>query len=346
MNTLFICRASTREGMGHLLRTSHVASVAAQYVPVKVAMLGMESLSAKLRRNLSNAIFVQNEKDLISLSDDWNTDCVFFDLLSVKEENFSALRKNRLAVSISPVFTHLDKVDLIFHRSTAYPDEWGTFPEAVELFCGLQYAVIDQRVCRIDTRQYRQTLKAQKLPVAISMGGTDAANKTCILLRRLKDIQIPMFFWVLLGEGYAHSYEELVSSVADSRHEIVLVKSNESMWQVLQHCALMILAGGVTTYEAARAALPTINLLEQGNHAFLLQELADKGALRYYCNSMEKLADTALLELYSLDADREKLLQIHKNAKACGLDGNGSERIIKQTLCRFAKQSWGKVCQV
>lgn len=332
--------------MGHLLRTSHVASVAAQYVPVKVAMLGMQSLSAKLRRNLSNSFFVQKEEDLPALAEEWNADCIFFDLLSMRKENFLALRRNRLVASISPVFTHLDKVDLFFHRSTVCPEQWVTFPKSVERLCGLQYAVIDRRVCRIDTQQYRQTLRAQILPIALSMGGTDAANKTCILLRRLKEIPVPMLFWVLLGEGYAHSYEELVSSVADSRHEIVLVKSNESMWQVLRHCALMILAGGVTTYEAARAGLPSLNLLEHDGHVFLLQELADKGALRYYCGSIEKLSDTALLEICSLDADRDQLWRMHNKAKSCGLDGNGSERIVKETLYRFAKHKAKSTCQV
>lgn len=331
--------------MGHLLRTSHVAAVAAQYVPVKVAMLGMESLSAKLRRNLSDSVFVPHEEDLPALAADWGAECVFFDLLSIDSAIFSALRQNRLIVSISPVFTQLDKVHLFFHRSATCPDEWSTFPESVERLCGLQYAVIDRRVSRIATAQYLQALRAQVLPVAVSMGGTDAANKTSLLLRHLKDIPVPMLFWVLLGEGYAHSYGELASIVADSRHEIILVKSNESMWQVLRHCALMILAGGVTTYEAARAGLPTLNLLEQNSHAFLLQELADKGAVRYCCGDMEKLAEAAMLELCSLDADRDQLLRMHRNARNCGLDGNGAERIIKQALYRFTLRNGGGSCQ-
>lgn len=324
--------------MGHLLRTSHIASVAAQYVPVKIAMLGMEKLTTKLRRNLSNTVFVKNEEELPILATEWKADCIFFDLLSIKEQIFQELRQNRQTISISPVFTHLKKVDLIFHRSSIYPKEWLDFPETVECCCGLEYAIIDKRVISITTQTYRQTLKYQRLPVAISMGGTDAANKTCLLLKRLKDVPIPMLFWILLGEGYTHSYEELVSSLADSHHEIALVKSNASMWQILQHCALMILAGGVTTYEAARAGLPTLNLLENNNHAFLLQELADKGILRYFCGDMEKLADIALLELSCLDADRKKLYAMHKNAKSCGIDGNGAERIIKQTIYRFIRQ--------
>lgn len=331
--------------MGHLLRTSHVAAVAAQYVPVKVAMLGMEFLGTKLRRRLEDSIFVPEEKTLITLAKDWGAECIFFDLLSMGESTFSALRKNRFAVSLSPVFNLLHKVDVIYHRSSVYPDGWHEFPDRVTRLCGLKYAVIDRRVCRISTRHYSQTLRAQMLPVAVSMGGTDAANKTSLLLRRLKDIPVPMLFWVLLGEGYAHSYQELVEIVSDSRHEIILAKSNESMWQILRHCALLILAGGVTSYEAARAGLPALNLLEHERHAFLLQELAARGALRYHCGSMEKLAETALLEICSLDADRQQLLQMHMNAAKCGLDGSGSERIIKQTLYHFALRNGNALCQ-
>ena len=208
MKTLFICRASIQEGMGHLLRTSHVAAVAAQYVPIKVAMLGMESLGAKLRRRLVDSFFVPDEENLITLAEDWGAECIFFDLLSMGESTFFALRRNRFVVSLSPVFNLLNKVDLIFHRSSVFPEGWNEFPDCVMRLCGLRYAVIDRRVSRVSERHYGQTLRTQMLPVAVSMGGTDAANKTSLLLRRLKDIPVPMLFWVLLGEGYAHSYQE------------------------------------------------------------------------------------------------------------------------------------------
>ena len=36
----------------------------------------------------------------------------------------------------------------------------------------------------------------------------------------------------------------------------ILAKTNRSMWRVLGNCSLAILAGGVTSYEAAFAGCP------------------------------------------------------------------------------------------
>ena len=37
----------------------------------------------------------------------------------------------------------------------------------------------------------------------------------------------------------------------------------------------MVLAGGTTTYEAAFAGLPSVNILEKPDYGFLIQELVD-----------------------------------------------------------------------
>jgi spore coat polysaccharide biosynthesis predicted glycosyltransferase SpsG len=194
---------------------------------------------------------------------------------------------------------------------------------------GLEYAVVDADTRKIASQVFDQTLARNRLSVAVSMGGVDAANKTLGVLETLRSSRSRLLLWVMLGEGYEHSYEDLVDCARGARHEIVLAKTNESMWHILGTCGLAILAGGTTTYQAAYAGLPSLNILESPERRFLLQELVDKGAcLRAgddLENSLARLND--LVEHF--DAHRDELLQMHQNASLL-IDGNGARRIAHE----------------
>ena len=120
----------------------------------------------------------------------------------------------------------------------------------------------------------------------------------------------------MLGEGYKHSYDQLISEIKkDSDHEIILAKANKSMWQILKNCILAILPGGITTYEAAYAGLPTLNLLENEKSYFLIKELEEKKVCLYNGKinpeNIEKVNDT-IEHLYH---NRKELLMMHINSK-------------------------------
>jgi len=187
--------------------------------------------------------------------------------------------------------------------------------------------VISPNCRKIDSEQFYYTLNSERLSVAISMGGTDAANKTLRVLETVKSSRQRILFWVLLGEGYAHSYQALVDCISGSHHEVIIAKTNDSMWRILSMCSLAILAGGVTTYEAAFAGLPSINLLEDLNHSFLIQELEDKGVSII----AEKPFPEALSDLnFILDTfaeNRGQLLKMHEQLQGV-IDGGGAARVV------------------
>ena len=112
------------------------------------------------------------------------------------------------------------------------------------------------------------------------MGGADAPNKTLAVIRSIVSVPVSMTIWVMLGEGYRHSYEELVAATqADKRHEVILAKTNRSMWDVLSNCSLAILAGGLMMIEAVYAGLPSVNIFEKELHERTAgTEIFDAGA--------------------------------------------------------------------
>ena len=87
------------------------------------------------------------------------------------------------------------------------------------------------------------------------------------------------------------------------------------MWQILKNCILGILPGGITTYEAAFAGLPTINLFENENQQFLIKELVENHA----CFNLGLMNTENLDKLNNLIEDlyvnRQKLFQMHIQSK-------------------------------
>ncbi len=193
---------------------------------------------------------------------------------------------------------------------------------------GLEYAVVPEYCRRIPEGVFRHSLEARSPAIAISMGGTDTANKTLQILNVLARVRRRLLVWVMLGEGYAHSYEDLVHCMHGSRHEVILAQTHDSMWRVLSTCTLAILAGGTTTYEAARAGLPSINTLESPDHYYLIQELVELGvcscAGKDLADSLANLED----QVSNLLESKGLLLDMHRRSREL-IDGRGAERIAQ-----------------
>jgi len=265
-------------------------------------------------------------------------DVVIFDLMNFEKSHFEVIRSTCRTVSLSPIFNCLGQVDLVFHRTRIRGKDWPTNPSGSVIRCGLEYAIISDHCRQIAEKTYRRNLEHETLAVAISMGGADAANKTLAILSKIKDVPDKVLFWALLGEGYAHSYQHLVDCIRGSKHEIILAKTNESMWRILDTCSLVILAGGTTTYEAAYAGLPSINTLETEEHYFLIQELVEQGACVYAGYTFEEslAALRGIITRYS--RNRHELLRMHQHARGL-IDGHGARRVAKEiaVLCRQPK---------
>ena len=167
------------------------------------------------------------------------------------------------------------------------------------------------------------------------MGGTDAVNKTLAILNMVKEVPDKVLFWALLGEGYTHAYEDLVRCIRGSKHEIILAKTNDSMWRIINSCSLAILAGGTTTYEAVYAGLPSINTLETEEHYFLIQELVEKGVCANAGYIFEESLHTLRGAITYYSHHRDVLYTMHERASGM-IDGNGAQRVAEEiyALCK------------
>ncbi len=326
---LMACRGGPHLGLGHIMRTRVVARCLAERLPVHIVGWGdAAALHALLGgRGLSFQV-VSGPEALPSIQQSWQPHLVVFDTTEFPPALFAAMRERATVVSLSPIFNCLGQVDLAFHRAPC-PGDRDTQGSSV-IRRGLEYTVIQEGCHPIPEDVYSRNLAQQPLAVAISMGGADGSNNTLRLLSSIARLTTPLLLWVLLGEGYSHSYQALVDCVnRDARHEIILAKTTDSLWRVLQSCSLAILAGGITTYEAVYAGLPSINILLHDHAAELVDPLVERGVCLSAGYPFAAALPVVNAELSSLEASRPRLLAMHRQSRAL-IDGRGASRIAEE----------------
>lgn len=337
-NVLLVCRGSVEVGLGHIMRTQTVAQALQGSARVHVAVLGDADIARALLGDEIAFSCLREDAEVIRLIDALEPDTVVFDMLAFDPESFTAVRERCVTVCISPIFNCLPEVHLAFSRA-AFPEHRRlSRPGGPAIRTGCRYATIGEHCRRIDSELYRANLSRGPLAVAISMGGADAPNKTLRVLESVRRVSSPMLFWVLLGEGYQHSYQALVDCVrSDRRHEIILARTVDSMWLIMSGCSVAILAGGITAYEAAYAGLPSIITLDEADQKCLIQELVSGGAAFYAGAPLEAALDGMVDTLAYLDHNRDVLLTMHTRGQAL-LDRDGARRIAEEILAFDARR--------
>lgn len=258
------CTGGPGLGYGHLMRSASFAKGAPDAFQVRIFPLLEKESDVHLFSALEGKTEAcQSEGEALQAISRFSPDVMVWDTVDCSDDFFARLKQRvHYHVSISPVFRHMAQLDALYTRNIETADIPG-----VKVFKGLEYAIFNGTCQPISDEAYLQSLAKPQLTVGISMGGSDAPNKTLRILRSISTLEIPMTIWVLLGEGYLHSYEELVKAIRqDGKHEIILAKTNRSMWDILSGCSLAILAGGLVMIEAVYAGLPSINLFEKELH--------------------------------------------------------------------------------
>lgn len=327
MKLQIICRGSTEDGLGHLFRVRTFAKTAQKLHDVEIIAIVQESLERILDDLACTVHFVRTDQDVLRFVNHSEADVLLFDLTRVDKGVFlAATERPLLTASLSPVFEHTEQIDILFTRSAKVPKILG-----VQIFGGLKYAVFSEHCLVIGDVPYQHNLALPNLPIAVCMGGADAANKTLTVLQALMKFESESMIWVLLGEGYLHSYNALVECTrGDNRHEVILAKTNRSMWRIMSNCAVAILAGGLTTIEAIYAGLPTVNLFESQEHIDVMgTELFELGVCMNGGLFSDESLKTMMDILRDLNSNRDRLWEMHKRSKGL-VDAMGSERVLHE----------------
>jgi spore coat polysaccharide biosynthesis predicted glycosyltransferase SpsG len=344
LRIMFVCKGSSMDGLGHVMRSRMLAKLMSKLANVMMLAIGDAYVDNILANRGFRYEILESDDQVLPTFHIYKPDVVIFDLINFDDQCFESIAQLSRTVSLSPIFNHLKHVDLVFHR-TRFQDSMVNFGESRTVIrAGLEYAIVGEGCLRISQDEYTKNLQRDVLWIAVSMGGTDAANKTLKVLHRIKNVRQKSLFWVLIGEGYDHSYRQLTDCLKGTDHEIILAKTNDSMWHILSQCSMAVLAGGTTTYEAAYAGLPSINALETPRHFFLVRELVEKGVCLCSGCSLNECLDSINNLIGRLNQNRNELFEMHKNSKDL-IDGMASHRIAAEIFqsCDSHRGSWDAI---
>ncbi len=334
-----IVRVSSKDGMGHFFRVLGLFPSLANSFIAHVFIVGdiLPSQSAELGEK--NWSFCENDELCHTKVKDWDPDVVIFDTLRFEERSFQSIRQSKFTVSISPIFEHLSSTDIIFHRTIEVPPEWESTEFLPKVYKGLDYVLVSPGIQKVGDFSYELAIEEPKLSVGLSLGGVDEFNDTLSVLDSLKDLHQEAVFWVVLGEGYAHDVESLMAAARKNHQEIIVVRSNETMWRILRNVSVVITAGGMTTYEAAIAGIPSITVLRNQSGRFLVSEL-EKG-------NVTQVFDISQLEngefagaLDALVTDRSRLKQMRRSAQVLKVD-YGAHAVTETISTEMQKRGRG-----
>jgi spore coat polysaccharide biosynthesis predicted glycosyltransferase SpsG len=161
----------------------------------------------------------------------------------------------------------------------------------------------------------------------ISFGGADADNHSRLALEVLREVDRPLLLWIMLGDGYVHSHDELVDAIRETkRHEIILARTNRSMWTVAGNCALAVLSSGLSTIEAIYAGLPVVSMHRLNDPSRLIRTSYDSNCIDggHFTDGSYRRLRGVIEELYD---NRDRLLEIRQGQHGL-IDGKGAERVL------------------
>ncbi|SEL80321.1 hypothetical protein [Parapedobacter koreensis] len=326
MKVAIYCTGGTNLGFGHFFRSKTFAKSAPDGFSVWLFPL-VAAEDKHIFNELADITRVcESEDHALNQILDYAPDIVVFDTVYCSDRFFFEIKsKVRNLMSISPVFNQMLRVDLLFTRNE------DTLPIGnVKIFKGFEFAIFNENCKPISDELYINNLNNDYLTIGIAMGGGDAPNKTLAVLKHLSYLKTPCTFWVLLGEGYRHSYQDLVDCITkDSNHEIILAKTNRSVWSILANCSLAILAGGLTTLESVYAGLPTINIFDREEQIYATGKRIFDTGISINLGVFKELKSIDLINKINHLYDNKSLLLEMRNKGKGLVDKKGSKRVFQ-----------------
>ncbi len=191
----------------------------------------------------------------------------------------------------------------------------------------------DSRLC-LGTSYFMTPCSMDALPikekvtdVIITMGGSDPANLTAIILKTLKG-RFPLIrLHVVLGPSF--SGHDLIRSIADYAQEIIIHENPPDFLALLSTMDIVVTAGGLTLYEAAWLGRPSIAIPSIDHEEPVAKEFYKKNCALMCLPPDSAINRQTLKErLGNLVDNYNVRLSMSKNGKAL-VDGNGKARVLR-----------------
>ncbi len=201
----------------------------------------------------------------------------------------------------------------------------GLVPAAGKLLVGSHYALLRPEFAAARPASLARRSSGQLKRVLVSLGLTDPANATKIILEGILASRLPLSVDVVLGPSAPNL--SMIRSIADQHEAVVTLHVGTSaMADLMSRADLCFGAAGSTSWERCCLGLPTVLTVIADNQKEIAERLAGAGAVVSLglANSLTSTAVTR--ELHGLAQSPRRLAELSaRSAIIC--DGRGAERV-------------------
>lgn len=197
-------------------------------------------------------------------------------------------------------------------------------PSSTLYFIGPDYALLRDEFVRLRHEKSGQK-EATDFSVLVTLGGSDPANCSELVLQALEQIELPLQITLLAG-ALNQRADALKKLCVHSRHRTHFYRHSSEMAKLYQQADLCLGASGASCWERCVVGLPTVSIVLAANQEKAAGQLMDIGAIHNfgYLNEarIAELADT----VSRLAGEPDELHKMALKAAAV-CDGLGARRV-------------------
>lgn len=306
------CTASFSNGMGHLVRQSHIA---------KTLRNRGNEITFFIPDYLPAQIWLDQCRFSHQTSSDLEKVCGDLIILDVQDTTAAFIKKLRqkkiAVVSFEDLGEGRNHVDLLVDCNLG-EEKSAKLP--VQTLFGNNYAVLAEEfeAYHSKPRVFKNTINS----VLVTFGGTDSHSLTLTLAQKISHIHPRLSITLLAGPGNKNipALKDLESKYAQVR----LLDSTSEMAQTLFAHDIVFCAGGVTLHEAMAVGTPAF-VINQVQHQVNKADRAEKQGASISLGMGDLWDENRLPEiLQSNPKNLEKMSQVGKSM----IDGKGLKRVV------------------
>jgi UDP-2,4-diacetamido-2,4,6-trideoxy-beta-L-altropyranose hydrolase len=333
---LFRTDATPQIGFGHLTRCRALAYAVREQGESSVMVGPDQTYANKDDARLFDVWLPQAWSDaeadaihLAALAEQFGAKKLALDDYRVNEAYQRVLRDKRLKwLQFEARTTHPIWADIVLNASPAAKvEDYAPVlrnPDA-QLLLGPRYAVLSPEFASVQPRNPRHPIRR----VLVTFGGGDDRGATRFVLSALlpatpSDLQ----FMVISGAHNPRNAENLDWIKEFGQGRVSFDINPKSVASLFLECDLAVMAGGTSTYEAARCGLPMLLITIADNQTSQSKTWDDIGAAKWL-GSLEDLQNEELINEFNVLRNNEQNLALMSIAGSRLVDGNGAHKIAK-----------------
>lgn len=324
---------SHQVGMGHVYRMVNLAETLAEAGAESVTFCGRadEGVRTWLEKSNFNVEILSDSGETIpglkSCLRACRANLLINDILDTEVDYMAAIRLDGCPVvnfDDGGPGRHLADCRINALPSKMLPEEQGE-----HLYQGPKYLLLGEEFSfAAEGRTYNNPLAT----LLVTLGGSDTYGNTLAVISALQQLDSLPEVTIVAGPAFKH--HNGLSGLIDGDERFVVHSSVPSMAEFMQRHDMAIVGGGITLFEAAACALPTLSIASEDFERLNIQWAEDKGITRFAAGGQP--ADVNAIGA----AARSLLAKVHEQRHMSKMgpqvvDGRGRERIadIIKGLC-------------